>query len=129
MKLRKIFIILCIALFLVTIQNISFAAGDTAEDAGVITDRAKDWIELGEKDSIIDSKPATKGFEEIAGLLWGIGIFIAVAVGMILGIRFMLSTPKGKAEISSLLTPYIIGVVIIVGALTIWRIVINLLDV
>lgn len=74
-------------------------------------------------------QPATEGFQDIAGLLVGIGIFIAVGVGIILGIKFMFSSADGKAEILKLLTPYVIGVVIIVGALTIWKIAIEILDV
>ena len=48
---------------------------------------------------------------------------------MILGMKFMLSTAEGKAEIKQLLTPYIVGVVIVVGALLIWKLAINIFDI
>lgn len=127
MKVKKIFIILMISIVFITgLQSISYA---DSVDPHEITRRANDWIETGESNQKIKSEAVTTPMQEIAGLLWGIGVFLAVAVGMILGIKFMLSTPTGKAEISQLLTPYIVGVAIVVGALTIWRLVVTMLDV
>ena len=132
MKLKRIFILLFIFILLITgMQRISYAALNV-NDPNYISDAANDWISTGENNPPINATniaKTTKGFQELAGLLWGIGVFVAVAVGIFLGIRFMVATPNGKAEISTLLTPYIIGVVVVVGALTIWRVAVNILDI
>lgn len=129
MRIKKIFIALIILMFIISFTN-NIYASFLFEDK-TITQLGNDWIETGENsdEAIFDTDIATGGFEEIAGLLTGIGIFIAIGTGIILGIRFMFSTASGKAEISERLIPYIIGVVIIVGALTIWRIAIGILDI
>ena len=128
MKLKKIVVFLFILTFIITgMRSVSFAGN--FEDPGIIRNRAEEWLNIGENNPTLNTNPATTRLQELAGLIWGIGIFIAVAVGMILGIKFMLSTPSGKAEVSKLVTPYIVGVAVVVGALTIWRVVINILDV
>lgn len=129
MRMKKLVIMLFLIILIITgTQNICYADTMEAKD---IRSTADGFINLGENDSTvnIDVSKATKGFEDLSGLLWGIGIFVAVAVGMALGIKFMISTPSGKAEVSKILVPYLIGVAVVVGALTIWRIVVTLLDV
>lgn len=60
-------------------------------------------------------------------ILLAIGFVAAVAVGLILGIRFMASSADGKAETKELLVPYIVGCVIIFGAFGIWKMVVIIL--
>lgn len=129
-KLKKIIIFLIVFIFIFNITNIVCAYDEgTEESTTVIKSRADDWISTGEANPTLDTSATKSGFEEIAGLLWGLGIFIAVAVGIIVGIKFMLSAPQEKAEFKESLAPYIVGVVLIVGALTIWKIAISILDV
>ena len=129
MKIRKIFVTLIVLIFIISFTN-NIYAGFLFKDK-TLTQLGNDWIETGENpdEAIFDTDVATGGFEEIAGLLTGIGIFIAIGTGIILGIKFMFSTAEGKAEVSKLLIPYIIGVAVIVGALTIWQISIRILDI
>lgn len=125
MNKKKVTIIFVILILIMSFTNCIYASSDKT-----ITEQGKEWIGIGErKGAIFNTTPATGRFQEIAGLLMGIGIFIAVGVGIILGMKFMLSTAEGKAEISKLLAPYVIGIIIIVGALTIWKIAIEILDV
>lgn len=51
------------------------------------------------------------------------GVFIAVAMSMILGIKYMYASPGDKAQIKNHLTVYIIGAVIMFGAVGILGIV------
>lgn len=125
MKIKKIYIIFIIAVLMLSFSNIVFATEDKT-----ITGIANEWISTGERqEAAFNTNISSEGFQNIAGLLLGIGIFVAAGVGIILGIKFMLSTPTGKAEVSSLLPPFIIGVAVIVGALTIWRIAVQFLDI
>ena len=82
---------------------------------------------MGGQDQI-DLTEASTGMTELAGFLWGVGIFVAVIVGAIIGIKYMLGSVQEKAEHKNLLVPYVVGCTIIFGALTIWSVLINLLD-
>ena len=125
MKLNKICIMLIVLIFIISFTNCIYASTNNT-----ITEIGNDWIKLGERnDAVFNQNTSVEGFLEIAGLLKGIGIFVAVGVGIILGIKFMLSTAEGKAEIKKLLTPYIVGIIIVVGALLIWKIAIGILDI
>lgn len=124
MKTKKVKIILIILILLISFTNCIYASSGKT-----ITQKGKEFLDAGKDEEAFNTNPVTTGFQDIAGLLVGIGIFIAVAVGIILGIKFMFSTAEGKAEISKLLTPYIVGIVIVVGALTIWKAAIEILDV
>ena len=118
MRLKKILYLLIIAILLGT--NYSYAG---------IFDDAIGFITLGESGGAgIDVSTTTDNLQNIAGILYGIGIFIAVGVGIILGIKFMFSSAEGKAEISKILFPYLVGVGVILGAVTIWKIAINILQ-
>lgn len=67
-------------------------------------------------------------FKELIDFLWGLGLLTIFIATVILGIKYMLVLPQEKSRIKQATTPYIIGVVIIFGALTIWKTVIGVLD-
>ena len=56
------------------------------------------------------------------------GMIIAVIVGTILGIKFMVSSIEEKAKIKEILIVYIIGCVVLVGAFSLWKIIVNLMS-
>lgn len=56
-----------------------------------------------------------------------IGIIIAVIVGAILGIKFMMGSVGEKADIKKLLVPYVVGCIIVFGAFGIWKLVVTIL--
>ncbi len=126
MKTKKIFIVLIMLMTVFVFNSFVYASDDRT-----ITQLGQDWIETGEgSDQVFNTEGGSKqGFLDIAGLIQGVGIFIAVGVGIILGIKFMVSSADGKAEIKKLLTPYLIGVTIVVGALLIWKIAIEIVDI
>ena len=55
-------------------------------------------------------------------------MIIAVIVGTILGIKFMVSSIEEKAKIKEILLVYIIGCVVLVGAFSLWKIIVNLMS-
>lgn len=67
-------------------------------------------------------------FEEVIGLLWGLGLLTIFISTVVLGIRYMLVDPNEKSRIKQATTPYIIGVVVIFGAVTIWKLIIQILE-
>ena len=57
-----------------------------------------------------------------------IGVFAAVIVGAILGIRIMLASASEKADAKKMLVPYAVGCFIIFGGFGIWKIVLTILE-
>ncbi len=88
--------------------------------------QADDWLKLvkieGEKDT---TRGNWTNFSDLAGILWGAGVVIVFVCGVILGIKYMFSSADEKANIKESLPPYIIGTVIILGALSIWAFLVN----
>ena len=62
------------------------------------------------------------------------GIFLAVAsavtviVGLIIGIKYMLSSVGERANVKQMLIPYVVGCVVVYGSFGIWALVVSLLD-
>ena len=62
------------------------------------------------------------------------GIFLAVAsavtviVGLIIGIKYMLSSVGERANVKQMLMPYVVGCVVVYGSFGIWALVVSLLD-
>lgn len=57
-----------------------------------------------------------------------IGVFAAVIVGGILGIRIMLASASERADAKKMLVPYAVGCFIIFGGFGIWKIVLTILE-
>lgn len=92
---------------------------------------AKDWLNLGREEAEKAGSGSAKkwsDFNNLAGMLWGIGIFVVLICGVIIGIKYMFSSLEEKANIKENLKPYIIGSVIIIGALGIWQLLVEFLD-
>ena len=129
MKIKKIIFILLISFVMMILFSRYIYASDYTTNYSIV-DTGKEWIKTGESENdTFNPKTTNNNLQELSGLLMGIGIFIAVAVGIILGMKFMFSTAEGKAEVSKLLVPYIVGVVVVVGALAIWKLAIETFDV
>ena len=63
---------------------------------------------------------------EIYNLLFSLGIVLSVAIGAILGIKYMFGSIEEQAKIKETLIPYVIGCLVIFGAFGIWRLAINI---
>ncbi len=73
-----------------------------------------------------ENKKSLKSFSQtLSGILLTVGIVIAVIIGGILGIKFMTGAAEEKADVKQLLIPYIVGCIVVFGAITIWSIVVN----
>ena len=101
--------------------------------------RAKSFLEAGTKSEPKDYQVVTKamnklnsesksGFEKLIGFLWGLGLLTLFISTVLLGMRYMFVDPKERSRIKQATTPYVVGVVIIFGALTIWQLIITILD-
>ncbi len=85
------------------------------------------FIETGkEQNSPIDEDALKNTSSDIYNILFTIGIVVAFAIGMIIGIQFIIGSVDEKAKIKETLVPYIIGVFIIFSAFGIWKIAISI---
>ena len=123
---KKLFISLFLVLFLIIIIVCPNSVQATSLDD--IMNGADNFVQIGESTSTIDASQlgSTSGF--IYNILLGISMVIAVVVGLILGIKYMVAESEDKAGIKETLVPYVVACVITFGAFTIWKIVINILQ-
>lgn len=64
----------------------------------------------------------------IYNILLIVGVIIAVLIGAIIGIKFMIGSVEEKADVKKLLVPYIVGCVVVFGAFGIWKVVVIILS-
>lgn len=131
--MKKLYKISIILLIITTIFSITCKV-----EASDIWSIGRAFIERGSKDvGTLDEGTAllqklginVKGkFEELIDFLWGLGLLTIFLTTVVLGIKYMFVLPDEKSRIKQATTPYIVGVVIIFGALTIWKFIIILLD-
>lgn len=50
-----------------------------------------------------------------------LGIIVTIAVGGVMGIKFMMASAEDKAKIKESMVPYVVGSILIFGAFGIWR--------
>ena len=121
-KICKIAIVFLIILSLyVAIYNVK---------ARTIWDIGKDFLDMGHDatGTNFDPEEVNDAFSAIVDFLWGLGLLVVFISTIVLGIKYMLVSPNEKSRIKQATTPYIIGVVIIFGAVTIWKLVIDILE-
>ena len=120
-KILKILLLFCLILvFFKTYTYASYSISDIFTDA-------QNFAEAGNTvDSMIsvDALKDTSTF--IFRLLYSIGMVVAIAVGIVLGIQFMVAGSEEKAKIKETLIAYVVGCVVLFGAYNIWRLVINI---
>lgn len=143
-KKLKVTIVLIIFIVFASILPNKVQAG---EDLGIF-DQAQSFLETGAKnpgmleghekmqDSISSiftkiigmSETSKTGFEKLIDVIWSIGLLTIFVSTIILGVKYMMVLPEERSRIKQATTPYILGVVIIFGAVTIWRLIIVVLD-
>lgn len=135
-KSRKI--ILCTIMLLTILSSIYtiYAAN--------IWETANDFLQLGadknggmtgELTEVLKKVPFLKiedgtkyKFEELIDFLWGLGVLAIFITTIVVGMKYMFVSPQEKSKIKEITVPYVIGVIVIFGALTIWKFVIYVLD-
>lgn len=103
------------------------SSGSTSEQSldDMVSD-ADDFIKKGEvkyKESVL------QGFSKTAyNILLTIGIFVAVIVGGVLGIKLMTSGVEEKADYKKMLLVYLIGCIIVFGGFAGWKLIVNMMQ-
>ena len=115
--LKSIFIISIFLIIVSVFPNITLCSW--VDDASKFLDASK-GVDIGIKKEKLD-----EASDDIFNMLSSIGMVIAVIVGMILGITFIVTSADEKAKVKESLMPYIIGCIVIFGAFGIWKIMVN----
>ena len=120
-KVIIIFILISIFIFL-TSSSMAYSIDNVFTDA-------KDFLNAGNTVESTISKTELKNTASfIFNLLKAIGIIIAIAVGIVLGIQFMVSSAEDKAKVKEALIAYCISCVVFFSAYRIWVIVISIVQ-
>ena len=125
--MKKICKIILVLFVITSIYSIMFQSNASNFD---IWNKAGEFLNVGadQSDTKFNSVDVNNAMIGIIDFLYGIGLLFAFVATIILGIKYMMVNPNEKSRIKQATTPYIIGVVIIFGAATIWRLVIALLE-
>ena len=100
--------------------------GSDTSLSGVISG-GDSFIDAGKDGSgQIDKGSLQNASSSIYNILLICGMIVAVLIGAILGIKFMIGSVEEKAEIKAALVPFIIGCVVVFGAFGIWKIVVTI---
>lgn len=120
---KSIFVLIVIFLL------ISIFANQTvyASELDTIISDADNFIGLGGND-MIDSTGLNSFSDTLYNSLLLIGMVIAVILGTIIGIKFMVSSVEDKAKLKEILIGYVIGCIVLVGAFSIWKIVVVIMS-
>ncbi|MBR3163169.1 MAG: hypothetical protein IKF17_03610 [Clostridia bacterium] len=134
-KVLMIIYIVILTLLFIGITNVSFAynpkgttgssvtTGEGGSSADDIISGANGFIESGENkiDGSINEGELVETSNSIYNMLLAIAMVAAVAVGVYLGIKFMVSSVEEQAKVKELLVPYVAGCIVIFGAMGIWK--------
>lgn len=91
-------------------------------------DAADNFLESAGNSITVDKDQLTSASDEIYNTLTSIGMIVAVIVGMILGITYMMTGAVDKAKVKESIMPYLLGCIVIFGAFGIWKLVINVMN-
>lgn len=129
-KIKIVTVILLILLSIIAITKPIYASDTKRHTAGEIISEGKGFIEKGQNyaENKIGSDDLKNMSDTIYNILLVAGIIIAIIVGLIMGIKFIIGGIEEKAEIKAMLIPYIIGCVVVFGAFAIWKAVVDILQ-
>ncbi len=123
MKKNIISLIAIVMLVLVSLSNQVYAVDD-------IVNSGSDFLKVGKNEynsnSPIDEGALKNTSNNIYNIFFAIAVVIAIAVGMIIGIQFVMGSVDEKAKIKETLVPYVVGCVVIFSAFTIWKLVMEI---
>lgn len=124
---KKFVVIILILIVLFSINSKTLAWSNIIRDG-------KSFIEEGtnadERITHLNTAGMESSLKDLSSYLYNIllssGIMIAAVVATILGIQATLGGAEGKAKVSEMLVPYVIGCIVVFGGFGIWRLAITI---
>lgn len=87
---------------------------------------ADDFLAAGSSPTtVIDETKLQSTSGTIYKWLITIAICVAVLIGAVIGVQFIIGSVEGKAKIQEALVPYIVGCVVVFGSFFIWKTLVN----
>lgn len=124
--IKKVFINFLLIFMMISLIKIGTVNAATSVDDTM--NAAESFIRSGEQSTNINETELQDTADFLYNLLLGIGIIVAVIVGMVIGIKFMTGSIEEKAEYKQLLLPYLVSCAVVFGAFGIWKIAVNVLS-
>ena len=124
MKNTKMKIIIAIFIFIFLLMMNTIIVQATLFDD--VIQKADDFVNPSA--TTVSGDSIKELFVNIFNIFFTIGVIIAVIITSVIGIKFLISSPAGKAEIKETLMPYVTGCIVIFGAYGIWRLVLIILQ-
>lgn len=120
MKILRVFIIFCIAIFILS-QSV-FALSE-------IINTSKDWTKTGKEhtNTTMDTANLQEKSGDIYNMFLAVATGVAVVVGAMLGLQYMTAGVDKKVEVKESLFPYIVSCIVVFGSLGIWKLVVTIL--
>lgn len=115
----QISLILLIIINIMLIPKVTYAMDD-------VISQGDSFINAGKGQEKIDTDALKATSNDIYNILFTIAVVLAVAVGMVIGIQFMLGGAEEQAKVKETLIPYVIGVFVVFASFTIWKIAVNI---
>lgn len=110
----------------VGVTEVDGAESSADHTLGEIMDNADNFLNKGTSE--IDEERLKTMKDTVYNILLVLAIIVAVFVGAILGIQFIMGGATAKAKVQEALPPYLIGCAVAFGAFTIWKIVVVILQ-
>lgn len=121
----KIYVIITMLLTIfISIIPAKVLAADTVDS---VMSGAEKFVNKG-KNFQVDTDELKNSSDFVYNALLGIGLILAVVIGIILGIKYMISSSEDKAEVKQTLVPYLVSCVVLFGGFFIWKMVVNILS-
>lgn len=115
----------CIIIILIILLALTYLSNKTYAMDNIISG-GDNFLAAAGNTSVIDEKELSKTSEYIYNILFTIAVVLAFAIGMVIGIQFIIGGVAEQAKIKETLVPYVIGVFIVFAAFTIWKIAVNI---
>lgn len=112
--------IICIG-FIITSPVLATLSGDQ------IKADANAWRDKGQQNNPISVSKISEIIKPIANILMAIGCVVIVAMGIVIGIKYVTSSPDSKGKLKTQLFGLFVSGVVLCGAYGIWAIVYNIL--
>ncbi len=108
----------------------------TKSDSGTSADSLDDMISDADADDFLTkggkNKYDDETLKQFSTILYNcflaVGVAIALVVGIIIGIKYMMGSIEEKATYKQMLVPYLVGCLVVFGAFGIWKIVVIILE-
>ena len=119
--LKKLLVII-----LMVIAVITYLPNKTLALDNVISSGKNFMSSADPNKEVINQEKLKSTSKTIYNILFAIALVLAVGVGLVIGIQFIFGSVEEQAKVKETLVPYIIGVVIIFSAFTIWKIAVEI---